>query len=381
MQNAECGKSPLAFLIRYSSFAIPMPASLAAVTSKLERGERLSFEDGVRLYREADLLELGALANRAREARHGRRATYVRNLHLNYSNLCVLGCDFCAFSRTRGQPGAYERTLDEAWRFAEAASRDGIREIHIVGGCHPDHPFRFYTDLLRGLKARHPGVHLKAFTAVEIDHFCSRTGRPAEAVLAELRAAGLDSLPGGGAEIFAERVRRRLCPRKPDAARWLAIHRAAHRLGIPSTATMLYGHIETVEERVDHLLRLRALQDETGGFTAFVPLAFHPGHTRLAGLPAPTGQDDLRAIAAARLLLDNIGHVKAYWVTLGLKLAPVALHFGADDLDGTVGEERIAHGAGAESPSGLPAEELARLIREAGREPVERDAVYNNAAG
>jgi aminodeoxyfutalosine synthase len=356
-------------------------SELSDLAAKLERGERLSADDGVFLYRDADLLALGALANRVREARHGRRATFVRNLHLNYTNVCTLRCDFCGYSRPDGAPGAFTMALDEAFARAEAAARTGIREIHIVGGLHPGLPFNYYTDLLRGLRRRCPGVHLKAFTAVEIDHLAALSGRPVEAVLADLRAAGLDSLPGGGAEIFAERVRRELCPKKPGADRWLAVHRAAHRLGIPSTATMLYGHVETPEERVDHLLRLRALQDETGGFTAFVPLAYQPGPDRVGGVEGPTAQDDLRAIAVARLLLDNVSHIKAYWVMLGLRLAPVALHFGADDLDGTIEEEKIAHMAGAGSPSGVTAEELSRLIREAGREPVERDAGYNDTTG
>jgi len=353
-----------------------MPIDLRDITARLEKGERLSADDGARLFRGADLLELGALAHRVRQARHGRRATFVRNLHLNYTNVCALRCDFCGYSRPDGAPGAFTVPLDEAFARAEAAARTGIREIHIVGGLHPDLPYGYYTDLLRGLRQRCPGVHLKAFTAVEIDHLAARAGRPVEAVLADLRAAGLDSLPGGGAEVFAERVRRRLCPRKPNADRWLAVHRAAHRLGIPSTATMLYGHVETPEERVDHLLRIRALQDETGGFTAFIPLAYQPGPGRVGGAAGPTAQDDLRAIAVARLLLDNIEHIKAYWVMLGLKLAPVALHFGADDLDGTIEEEKIAHMAGAGSPAGVPAEALRRLIREAGMEPVERDARY-----
>jgi aminodeoxyfutalosine synthase len=368
---------PFAFNIRYSSFAIPMPPDLRDIAARLEQGGRLSAGDGVRLFRDADLLELGALANRVREARHGRRATFVRNLHLNYTNVCALRCDFCGYSRPDGAPGAFTIPLDEAFARAEAAARTGIREIHIVGGLHPGLPFNYYTDLLRGLRQRCPGVHLKTFTAVEIDHFASRENRTAEAVLADLRSAGMDSMTGGGAEIFAERVRRQLCPRKPGADRWLAIHRAAHRLGIPSTATMLYGHIETPEERVDHLLRLRSLQDETSGFTAFVPLAYQPGPDRVGGAAGPTAQDDLRAIAVARLLLDNVEHVKAYWVMLGLKLAPVALHFGADDLDGTIEKEKIAHMAGAGSPAGVSAEELRRLIREAGREPVERDAAYH----
>jgi aminodeoxyfutalosine synthase len=350
---------------------------ITGIAARVARGERLSFDDGVWFFRDADLLDLGALANRVREARHGRRAYYVRNLHLNYSNVCVLDCAFCAYGRKRGQPGAYEMALEEVWKKAEVIPRAGIREVHVVGGLHPDFPFDYYRDLLRGLKARHPGAHLKAFTAVEIDHFCRIAGKPAEAILATLRDAGLDSLPGGGAEIFAERVRGRLCAHKTDGDRWLAIHRAAHRLGIRSTATMLYGHIETIEDRVDHLLRLRALQDETGGFTAFVPLAFLPRRTRLGNLPGPTAQDDVRAIAVARLLLDNVDHVKTYWVMTGVKLAPVCLHVGADDLDGTIVEEKIAHMAGSGGPGGLSRDDLIRLIREAGREPVERDALYH----
>jgi aminodeoxyfutalosine synthase len=352
----------------------------AEIKDKVRAGEPLGFDDGVALFEHPNLLELGLLANEARERLHGQRTYFNRNMHINATNVCVASCRFCSFARLKaGDPGAYTLSLEEAWGRlrARVEAKDPITEIHIVNGLHDGLPFSYYTDLLSGLKRICPTVHLKAFTAVEIFFFHQHYGLPVAEVLTRLRAAGLDSLPGGGAEIFAARARRKLCADKCDAAEWLDVHRIAHGMGLRSNCTMLYGHIETIAERVDHLLRLRALQDETGGFQTFIPLAFHPDGNALQRLPAPTGVDDLRTFAVARLLLHNIAHLKAYWVMLGLKIAQTAQWFGADDLDGTVQEERIYHMAGAETPQSLGVPDLVRLIECAGRVPVERDTLYN----
>jgi aminodeoxyfutalosine synthase len=354
--------------------------SLSDIEEKLHAGIPLDFDDGVALFGHPNLLEVGRLANQVRERLHGRRTYFNRNIHINATNVCVASCRFCSFARLKpGDPGAYTLSLEQAWqRLRERISAgDRVTEIHIVNGLHDGLPFSYYTDLLAGLKSIAPAVHLKAFTAVEIFFFHQHYGMPIADVLQALRAAGLDSLPGGGAEIFAPRVRRKICPDKCDAGEWLDVHRTAHRMGLRSNCTMLYGHIETVEERVDHLLRLRALQEETGGFQTFIPLAFHPDGNALRKLPPPTGVEDLRTFAVARLLLNNIAHVKAYWVMLGLKTAQTAQWFGADDLDGTVQEERIYHMAGAETPQGLTPSELVHLVEQAGRVPVERDTLYN----
>jgi len=355
-------------------------ASLAPILRKLEAGERLDREDGLALYRTSDLLALGYMANRVRQRLHGNLAYFSVNRHINPSNVCVSGCRLCAFGKKPDDPAAYTLSLEQIWEIAARACAEGVTELHIVGGLHPELTLDWYCEMLRGLKQRFPRVHLKALTAIEIAWLARRSNLSLEQVLRRLIEAGVDALPGGGAEIFAPRVRRIICERKISAEEWLEVMRTAHRLGLPSNCTMLYGHVETEQERVDHLLRLRALQDETGGFLAFVPLAFHPAHTGLSDLPLTTGYDDLRAVAVARLLLDNIPHIKAYWVTLGPRLAQVALHFGADDIDGTVIEERIFHAAGASSSQALRREELLRLIREAGREPVERDALYRPVA-
>jgi aminodeoxyfutalosine synthase len=357
--------------------------SFSEIRDKVRAEEPLDFADGVALFEYPNLLELGQLANEARERRHGRRTYFNRNMHINATNVCVASCMFCSFSRLKvGDPGAYTMTLEDAWGRLRAriAAKDPITEIHIVNGLHDGLPFSYYTELLAGLKRIAPTIHLKAFTAVEIFFFHRHFNMPVVEVLEKLRAAGLDSLPGGGAEIFAERVRQKICADKCTADEWLDVHRTAHRMGLRSNCTMLYGHIESVEDRVDHLLRLRALQDETGGFQTFIPLAFHPDGNALQRLPAPTGVEDLRVYAVSRLLLDNIAHIKAYWIMLGLKTAQTAQWFGADDLDGTVQEERIYHMAGAETPQGLSVAEIVHWIRAAGREPVERDTLYNIVA-
>ena len=349
---------------------------LAPVAEKVQAGERLTFEDGLALYRTHDLLALGWLANSVRERLHGNVCYYNINRHINPTNVCVAHCRLCAFGRDPNVPGAYTMALEEVFRTAASGSTEAVTEFHIVGGLHPDLTFDYYLDLIRGLKQRFPQVHLKAFTMVEIGYFAKITKLPAREVLLKLKQAGLDSLPGGGAEIFHPRVRKVICDHKTSGQLWLQIARTAHELGLHSNATMLYGHIETEEERVDHLLKLRALQDETRGFVCFIPLAFHPENTALSHLPKPTGFLDLKNIAASRLLLDNFPHIKAYWIMLTPRIAQVALRFGADDIDGTVIEEKIYHDAGATTAQGLRRSELLRLIREAGREPVERDTLY-----
>lgn len=351
---------------------------LLDLADKLDADVRLTLNDGIRLFECPDLLAVGWLANREREKRHAGRTYYNHNLRLEATNVCVASCLFCAFARLKpGDAGAYTMSLEQAWDKLRQRRHQSLTEVHVVNGLHPDLPFEFYVELLQGFKRIKPDVHLKCFTAVEIAFFADLYGRTDEQVLRELMDAGLDSLPGGGAEVFAERVRRKVCHDKCDADRWLSIHRIAHRLGLRSNVTMLYGHIETVEERVDHMLRARALQDETGGFQAFIPLAFHPDNNQLRKLPAPTAADTLRVHAVARLVLDNIAHVKAFWIATGVDVAQTSLWFGVDDLDGTVQEERIYHMAGARTPESMTTGEISRLIRAAGREPVERDTLYN----
>jgi aminodeoxyfutalosine synthase len=350
---------------------------LADIGARLDAGERLSLEDGVRLFRCPDLHALGALANREREKRHGSLTYYNYNLRLEATNVCVASCLFCSFARLKpGDPEAYSMSLEQVFDKLRQRADQPLTEVHIVNGLHPDLPFDYYLDLLRGLKRIRPGIHLKCFTAVEIAFFADLYGMSDDQVLRDLMAAGLDSLPGGGAEIFAERVRRKICHDKADADRYLAIHRTAHRLGLRSNVTMLYGHIETDAERVDHMLRARALQDETGGFQAFIPLAFHPDNNQMRKLPAPSATDTLRVHAVSRLMLDNIPHVKAFWIATGVEVAQIALWYGVDDLDGTVQEERIYHMAGARTPEAMTPFQLRRLVRAAGRLPVERDTLY-----
>jgi aminodeoxyfutalosine synthase len=349
---------------------------LAPIAAKVLAGERLDLAEGITLFESHDMLALGWLANHVRETRHGDLCYYNINRHINPTNVCVAHCKLCAFGRSPDSPGAYTFALDEMFHRAAQGVAEGATEFHIVGGLHPDLPFDYYLDLVRGLKQRFPQVHLKAFTAVEV-HYYSRIAKISlRDVLVKMKEAGVDSLPGGGAEIFHPRVRRVICDHKLSGQMWLQIARTAHELGMRSNATMLYGHIETSEERVDHMLRLRELQDKTHGFQTFIPLAFHPANTPLAHLPGPTGLDDLKTIAAARLILDNFDHIKAYWIMLGEKIAQVALGFGADDIDGTVVHELIYHDAGAKTPEGLTVDQIHRLIREAGRIPMERDTLY-----
>ena len=353
-------------------------AGLRDVADKLDGGIRLELEDGIRLFDAPDLLAVGWLANREREKRHGGRTFFNHNIRLEATNVCVASCLFCAFARLQpGDEGAYTMSLEQAWDKLRERADQPLTEVHVVNGLHPDLPWDYYLELLRGFKRIRPEIHLKCFTAIEIAFFAELYGMTDEQVLRDLMDAGLDSLPGGGAEVFSERVRRKICHDKADADRYLAIHRLAHRLGMRSNVTMLYGHIETAEERVDHMLRARALQDETGGFQAFIPLAFHPDNNRMEKLPAPTAADTLRVHAVARLVLDNFPHVKAFWIATGVGVAQTSLWFGVDDLDGTVQEERIYHMAGAPTPEAMTPAEISRLVRIAGREPVERDTFYN----
>ncbi len=351
---------------------------LGEIGAKVDQGVRLTLADGVRLFECPDLFAVGWLANRERERRHGPQTFFNHNLRLEATNVCVASCLFCSFARLQpGDPGAYTMSLEQAWDKLRGRADQALTEVHVVNGLHPDLPFEYYTELLLGLKRIRPDIHLKCFTAVEIAFFADLYGKSDEQVLRELMEAGLDSLPGGGAEVFSDRVRRKVCHDKCGTDRWLDIHRTAHRLGMKSNVTMLYGHIETVEERVDHMLTARTLQDETGGFQAFIPLAFHPDNNQMRKLPPPTAAESLRVHAVARLMLDNIPHVKAFWIATGLEVAQTSLWFGVDDLDGTVLEERIYHMAGAPTPEALTPGEIGELIIEAGREPVERDTLYN----
>ncbi len=350
---------------------------LDAIRDKMRRGDRLSFEDGVALFQHPDVVAVGQLANEVRERLHGDRTYFNRNMRIEVTNVCVASCLFCSFAKLEeGAPGAHTMRVEEAWRELEARMDDPPGEIHVVNGLHPGLPFSYYEELLAGFKRIKPDVHMKCFTAVEIHFFATHYGMTYRQVLERLRAAGLDSLPGGGAEIFHPEVRARIAHDKATADEWLEVHRVAHGLGMRTNATMLYGHIETFEHRVDHLLRLRELQDQTGGLQAFIPLAFHPDGNGMRNLPAPTAIDALRTVAVSRLLLDNVPHVKAYWVSMTPEVAQIALRFGADDVDGTIVHETIYRAAGSRSPSGLTVEQLVRLIQEAGRVPVERDTLY-----
>ncbi len=349
---------------------------LQQIADKVEAGVRLSFDDGLFLDEQADLLTLGRLANVVRERKNGNVAYYNTNVHLNPTNVCVYRCTFCAFRSDLKAPKSYVFTDDMIRERVLEAKESGATEIHVVGGLHHLKKFDWYVNVVRVIHETWPAIHIKAWTAVEINWFAHITKKPSEWVLKQMLDAGLGSLPGGGAEIFDEEVRSRICEHKADYRCWIDVHRAAHQLGLRSNATMLYGHIEEPRHRVDHLCKLRDLQDETGGFQTFIPLAFHPENTGLSHIPKPTGQLDLRMIALSRLMLDNFDHIKAYWIMLGQPTAQVALGFGADDIDGTVVHELIYHDAGAKTPEGLTVAELHHLIREAGREPVERDTLY-----
>jgi len=353
---------------------------LTLVADKVEACERLTLEEGVQLFATNDLIGLGRLADEVRTRRHGRSAYYNVNRHLNYTNVCYWDCTFCSFYRKKDSPEAYTHAIDECLARARDAADAGATELHIVGGLHPKLPLEYYEDLLRTLKRELPSLHLKAFTMVEIDHLKRLTHVSHEEIIERLKTAGLDSCPGGGAEIFAEDVRKQICRHKCGSNTWLKVAEKVHNAGIRSNATMLYGHIESLEDRVDHMIRLRELQDRTGGFQCFIPLAFWPENTELAHLPGPSGADSLRTIAVSRLMLDNFDHIKAYWVMLGKKLAQIALHYGADDLDGTIidgGELVETYSADGKDEAQLTRTAIVRLIRDAGLEPVERDTLYH----
>lgn len=355
--------------------------ALSGINRKLIDGKRLDRQDGLACLATSDLAGLGALAHGVRTARHGLKATYVSNQHLNYTNICANKCRFCAFHRDADQEGAYLITPEQAAERISQTPVEDLREIHIVGGCHPDLGFDYYLELMNALQAVRPGIGLKAFTAVEIRHLADKAGLTTEETLVRLKEAGLTGMPGGGAEVFSERIRAQLFPGKISADEWLAIHGQAHALGIGTNATLLFGHIETAEEIVDHLIRLRDQQDKSGGFRAFIPLAFHPENTPLSHLPGPSGVEILKVIALSRLLLDNIAHIKAYWVMLGMKLTQTALSFGANDLEGTIVAERIAHDAGAKTAKGMTRRQLVRAIEEAGFIPTERDTRHDSLFG
>jgi aminodeoxyfutalosine synthase len=351
-------------------------ARLRAIAEKSEAGERLSFDDGVTLYRTPDLLGVGWMANRVRERLHGNVTYFNVNRHINPTDVCVAACRLCAFGKRAKDPKAYTMSLEQVWESAGHGYSEAVTEFHIVGGLHPELTLDWFCEMLRGLKQRFPLVHLKAFTMVEIGFLAQRAKLSVRETLVKLRDAGMDSLPGGGAEIFSDRVRRIICDHKITGDQWLDVARTAHQLGLHSNCTMLYGHIETEEDRVDHLDRLRKLQDETNGFVTFIPLAFHPDNTALSHISKTTGFDDLRQIAVSRLMLDNIPHIKAYWIMMTPRIAQIAQRFGSDDIDGTVVEEKIYHDAGATTSQNMHRGELLRLIRESGREPMERDTLY-----
>lgn len=347
-------------------------SSLKPIWEKIQRGERLSFDDGLAMLQTPDVPGLGQMADWFNQEKNGDRVMFVINRQLNPTNICVLSCKFCEFAAKRRSPYAYEMTIDECL----AVLSDEMQEVHIVGGLHPDWPWKYYLDLISAIRTRFRRMTIKAWTAVEIDYFARKFRKSHREVLEEMVQAGLDTLPGGGAEVFSERIQKELFAQKIGYREWRKIHTLAHSLGVRSNATMLYGHIETFAERVDHMLKVREMHDETGGFYAFIPLAFQPGMTGIKPLRA-SAVDDLRTVAASRLLIDNIPHIKAYWVMLGEETASVALNFGASDMDGTIGEEKIAHAALASSPVGITRDRILKLIHEAGKVPAERDARYN----
>ncbi len=358
-----------------------MDDRLEAIFAKVRQGSRLSKEDGICLYNTQDLMGLGRIADFARREKHGNKAFYVYNQHLNYTNICKNRCKFCAYAKDGGEKDSYIWSIEEIEKRLLKRIDEPVCELHIVGGLNEELSFDYFIDLLKTVKRVRPKAAIKAFTCVEIDYLSNLSGLSLEQTVEKLKDAGLDMMPGGGAEVLNRRVHDALFPKKIGHERWLEIVRIVHKSGIKTNATMLYGHIETMEERVDHLISLREIQDETQGFSAFIPLAFHSQNTELSDLPPTTAMDDLKNVAAARLMLDNFDHIKAYWVMIGEPLAQVALNFGADDLDGTIIEERITHTAGARSAKGLTRDEMENMIRAAGFDPVQRDSFYNPVSG
>ena len=356
-----------------------IPKNLRPIAEKLEARQRISEHDALDLYRSNDLNALGILASAVRHRKNGNYATYILNRYINYSNICVLSCQFCAFAAKKRDAHAFERAIDDIVAAVRQALEVGITEVHMVGGLHPTLKKDWYLSLLRELRSLDPELHIKAFTAIEVRHLAQRVFRiPIRETLETLREAGLGSMTGGGAEIFDAVVRDEICRGKESAEEWLDVHRTWHAMGGRSTCTMLYGHIETIEQRVDHLRQLRELQDETGGFTGFVPFAFEPQTTILAHVKPASAFDQLRNLAVSRIYFDNIDHLTAYWVSMGLPLAQISLNYGVDDLHGTIMEEKIFHMAGATTPQELTVATLERVIREAGREPVQRDSYYRH---
>ena len=352
---------------------------LGDIADKIAAGDRLSREDGIRLFQSHDLISIGRLADLVKQRKNGHKTYFIVNRHINHTNICVNRCKLCAFGVDADHPKAYVMNLDEIQSRAGSSAGENISEIHVVGGLNPDLKLDYYREMLTRIKTVLPGVIIQSFTAVEVDYLANLHQLSVEEILTALKEAGLDSLPGGGAEIFAPRVRELICPNKISGERWLEVHAAAHRLGMRTNATMLYGHVETIAERVEHLLALRELQDRSGGFLTFIPLAFHPKNTGLEPVVQgnTTGFDDLKVLAIARLMLDNFDHIKAFWIMIGPKLAQVSLAFGVDDLDGTIVEERIAHDAGADTDQYMSRSTMVNLIRAAGRIPVQRDTFYN----
>jgi aminodeoxyfutalosine synthase len=348
--------------------------ALIPIWSKVQRGEQLTLADGMTMYKSPDLLSLGKMAHFVQQEKSGDAVYFVLNQKIEHTNICVLSCKFCDFATKKGRPDAYEMTTEEIL----GKLTPHIHEVHITGGMPADWPWERYLDMVRSIHEKYPNIDVKAFTAVEIDFFHKKFRMPVEEVLRQLQAVGLRTMPGGGAEVFSERVRKRLFPQKIGAKGWFEVHKTAHKLGIPTNSTLLYGHIETLEERLVHMVKLREAQEETGGFLTFIPLAFQPGDTGIKpGNHFTSAIDDLKTIAISRLMLDNFQHIKAYWVMLTEEVASVALNFGADDIDGTVGGEKIAHDAGAVSPMALAKEQIIRIIQDAGKIPVERDVYYN----
>ena len=349
---------------------------LTNIEKKIRAEERLSFDDGVTLWNSFDLLGVGYLANIVRERMHGDNTYFIHNRHINHTNICVNTCQFCAFGVKEDNPSAYTKSLEEIFFDAEQYKKGCVSEFHIVGGLHPDLPFQYYLDMISGLKERFPEVHIQAFTAVELDYLSKIAGMSLRETLVEFRNAGLGSIPGGGAEIFATRVRRKICNEKTNGQEWLDVHETVHSVGMKSNATMLYGHVENAEDRTDHLIRLRELQDRTNGFLTFIPLAFHPENTNLSFLNSTSGQMDLRALAISRLMLDNFPHVKAFWIMITPQIAQLSLAFGTNDMDGTVVEEKIIHAAGGVTGQIFYKNTIVDMILEAGRKPMERDTLY-----
>jgi len=355
-----------------------MKKHMQEITDKVRNGIRLNKEDGLFLYKEADLLDVGQLAREVKIGKTGKHVYFNVNCHINLTNICMSRCKFCAFGVDEdGHGGPYLMSPQEAFDYGSSQVDGGITEFHIVSALHPKMPFEYYLGIIERFHKAYPEIHIQAFTGVEIIYFAQISGLSVEEVLRELQTAGLGSIPGGGAEILSDEIRSVLCPKKATSDQWLEVHRIAHQLGMPSNCTMLYGHIEKIEDRIDHMIKLRDLQDEAPGFQSFIPLPFLPENTQLSNIPRTGAIDDLKTIAISRLMLDNIDHIKAFWIMQGIPIAQVALHFGADDIDGTIVEERIMHAAGAQTSRGISKQQMIKLIKETGYIPTERDTVYN----